>query len=79
MVGGLMSDGETTVIAEIEAPFGQNIQLLDVQSDQASVRLMRLRIREGSRFTVFDLDPATAKSWGEALIGWATKEDIGVE
>ena len=33
--------------------------------------LLRTRIREGRRFTVFDIDPATAKAWGRALLDWA--------
>lgn len=35
------------------------------------MRLLRTRIREGSRFTVFDIDPITAEQWGEALLQWA--------
>jgi hypothetical protein len=33
--------------------------------------LLRTRIREGSRFTVFDIDPITAREWGQALLAWA--------
>jgi hypothetical protein len=33
--------------------------------------LLRTRIREHSRFTVFDIDPQTAAAWGEALVHWA--------
>jgi hypothetical protein len=33
--------------------------------------LMRIRIREAKRFTIFDVDPVTAKEWGEAMIKWA--------
>ena len=33
--------------------------------------LLRTRIREKSRFTVFDIDPQTAAAWGQALLRWA--------
>ena len=28
-------------------------------------------LREGKRFTIFDIDPATAEAWGQALLDWA--------
>lgn len=35
--------------------------------------MMRLRIRErGARFTVFDVDPVTAKHWAEEMLKWAS-------
>jgi hypothetical protein len=33
--------------------------------------LLRTRIREKSRFTVFEIDPGSARLWGEALLRWA--------
>jgi hypothetical protein len=36
-----------------------------------AMNLLRTRIREKSRFTVFDVDPLTAEQWGEALLAWA--------
>jgi hypothetical protein len=35
------------------------------------ISLLRTRIRENSRFTVFDIDPQTAQAWGQALLEWA--------
>jgi hypothetical protein len=37
--------------------------------------LLRIRIREKSRFTVFDIDPATAENWGRAMQQWAQTQD----
>lgn len=65
-----MNDRPTTTIATLSAPFGQQIELQNVEMAD-DVRLMRVRIRERSRFTVFDIDPATAHSWGRALCDWA--------
>ena len=31
------------------------------------MKLLRVRIRERKRFTIFDIDPATAREWGAAM------------
>jgi hypothetical protein len=36
--------------------------------------LLRIRIRERTRFTIFDVDPVTARAWGEAMQHWADGE-----
>ena len=36
--------------------------------------LLRLRIREGKRFTVFDIDPVSARRWAEAMAAWADRQ-----
>jgi hypothetical protein len=41
------------------------------------MNLLRTRIREKSRFTVFDVDPLTAEQWGEALLAWARTQPRG--
>ena len=46
-------------------------------SASVAMRLLRTRIREGSRFTVFDVDPVTAEQWGEALLVWARAQPRG--
>jgi len=38
------------------------------------INLLRTRIREKSRFTVFDIDAGTAQAWGEALLQWARSQ-----
>ena len=35
---------------------------------------LRIRVRERSRFTVFDIDPASAEQWGQALLDWARSQ-----
>ena len=37
--------------------------------------LVRLRIKEGSRFTDLELDPKTVTAIGQALIAWASEND----
>jgi hypothetical protein len=41
------------------------------------MRLLRTRIRENSRFTIFDIDPITAEAWGQALLDWAQAQPRG--
>jgi hypothetical protein len=37
--------------------------------------LLRIRIREGRRFTIFDIDPGTASQWAQAMQRWADAQD----
>ena len=61
-----------TSLAKLRAPLGgQEIELQQLEHDAGGMRLLRTRIRENSRFTVFDVDPQTARTWGEALLRWA--------
>jgi len=64
-----------TPLVKLRAPLGgQEIELQQIDFDGGGMSLLRTRIREGSRFTVFDIDPATAQQWGEALLQWAREQ-----
>lgn len=65
-----MSDETTRPLDRFPAPFGKQVELQEVALEN-DVTLLRVRIREGSRFTVMDLDPVTAKRWGETMTEWA--------
>ncbi len=52
------------------APFHQQIELLEVDYE-GETKLLRLRIKEGKRFTIFDMDAETAERWGKVMVGWA--------
>jgi hypothetical protein len=56
---------------------GQAIELQEIVHAEGGMALLRLRIREGKRFTVFDIDPATAQRWGEAMKLWASRQLSG--
>lgn len=61
-----------TALTRLRAPLGgQEIELQQIEFDGGGLPLLRTRIREGSRFTVFDIDPVTAAAWGRALLAWA--------
>jgi hypothetical protein len=50
---------------------GQVVELQQFDYESGGMSLLRTRIREKSRFTVFEVDPATARLWGQALLRWA--------
>ena len=62
----------------IATPFRQEIELLHVDHE-AGFSTLRVRVREIKRFTVFDIDPATAEHWGKALLDWAATQKKGDE
>jgi hypothetical protein len=53
---------------------GQAIELQEVVHVEGGMALLRVRIREGKRFTVFDIDPETARRWGDAMTAWANRQ-----
>lgn len=58
---------------------GQEIELAEVVHDAGGMPLLRVRIREKSRFTIFDIDPVTARSWGEAMRDWGASRQPEAE
>ena len=67
-----------TPLMQLQAPLGkQQIELQQIDFDGGGMSLLRTRIREKSRFTIFDIDPATAEAWGEALVAWARTQPRG--
>ncbi len=57
---------------KFRVPLGnQEIELQEVAHDSGGMPLLRLRIRERSRFTVFEVDAVTARHWGQAMLDWS--------
>jgi hypothetical protein len=66
---------QLTPIAKLRAPLGgQEIELQQIEFEGGGMPLLRTRIREGKRFTIFDIDPLTAEAWGKALAAWARSQ-----
>ena len=64
-------------IATLTVPWGrQQIELQEQSFDGTGVRLLRVRIREGKRFTIFDIDAVTAHAWAEAMGDWALRQGV---
>jgi hypothetical protein len=67
-----------TPLAKLRAPLGgQEIELQQIDFDGDGMSLLRTRIRENARFTIFDIDPITAEAWGQALLDWAREQPRG--
>ena len=65
-----MSGPDTRGLEKFAAPLGGEVELVEL-SFEDGVNLLRVRIRQGTRFTDLDLDPATAARWGAAMTAWA--------
>ncbi len=64
---------QITVLDNFRNPFGnQEIELQQVAQTDGGMPMLRIRIRErGSRFTIFDMDPLTARNWAQKMLDWA--------
>jgi len=59
-------------LSKFKVPLGsQEIELQQIDHAEGGMSLLRIRIREGKRFTIFDIDPATAKLWAQTMQDWA--------
>jgi hypothetical protein len=62
-------------LARLRAPIGgQEVELQQVDYRHGGLSLLRVRIREGKRFTVFDIDAETAQAWATAMDAWAREQ-----
>ena len=59
-----------TKLDKFTAPYGREVKLENVDYENG-MRVLRIHIREGSRFTVMDIDDNTASDWGSAMLAWA--------
>lgn len=66
---------QISTLTKIKVPLGsQEIELQQIDHAEGGISLMRIRIREGKRFTIFDIDPATAEQWAAAMQQWANSQ-----
>ncbi|MBU1236240.1 MAG: hypothetical protein KJ634_07120 [Gammaproteobacteria bacterium] len=60
-----------TSLDKFRVPIGnQEIELQQVDYEAGGMPFLRIRIRERSRFTIFDIDPVTAEHWGRLMAEW---------
>jgi hypothetical protein len=67
-----MSSAKTR-IGTIAAPYGREVWLSEVDFE-SGMRLLRVTIREGTRYTILDLDAETAGLWAGLMSNWAAQE-----
>lgn len=69
-----MSDEKVSRLERFQAPYGREITLDEV-AHESGLNLLRVTVREGRRFTVFDLDAPTADHWAGLMKGWADRTE----
>lgn len=71
---------ELKELAKFQVPLGgQQIELHQIDHVAGGMSLLRVRIREGKRFTIFDIDPATANQWAEAMQAWVATQNAAAQ
>jgi hypothetical protein len=69
---------QATTLEKFRVPLGnQEIELQQIDHVAGGMSLLRIRIREAKRFTIFDIDPATARQWSDAMRSWADGQSDG--
>lgn len=63
---------DITPLTKFRLPFGgQEIELQTFTHESGGVPFLRIRIRENKRFTIFEVDPDSAKLWADTMLAWA--------
>ena len=71
---------QITELEKFQVPLGgQEVQLQQIEHAEGAMPMLRIRIREGKRFTIFDIDPVTAHHWAQAMRQWADTQDMKKE
>ena len=67
-------------LAKFKVPLGsQEIELQQIDHAEGGMSLLRIRIRESKRFTIFDIDPGTARQWAKAMQDWADTQEASAK
>ena len=65
--------GEASEIGRLNAPYRREVVFENVLHE-SGMRLLRIRIREGRRFTILDIDDTTATAWADLMQQWVRGE-----
>ena len=65
-------ESKVTGLDKFSAPYGKEVTLENVIYENG-MRVLRIHIREGNRFTVMDIDESTASHWAGAMADWITQ------
>ena len=70
-MGGTLSAQSLRSLKKLTAPMGGEVELFEADFE-GGAKLLRIRIRQGSRFTDLDLDPVTARLWAAVMADWSS-------
>ena len=65
-------ESRVTRLDKFSAPYGKEVTLENVAYENG-MRVLRVHIREGNRFTVMDIDENTASEWAAAMADWVAQ------
>lgn len=65
-----MSEDIVSTLDQFAAPYGRDVRL-EAVAHESGLHMLRIHIREGSRFTVMDIDRDTAVRWAAVMRTWA--------
>ncbi len=69
---------KTSELGKFLVPIGkQQVELQQIDHVDGGMSMLRIRIREGKRFTIFDIDSQTAKQWAAIMQQWADTQGAG--
>lgn len=69
-----------TELSKFRIPIGnQEVELQQIEHEAGGMSFLRIRIREAKRFTIFDIDSVTAKTWGEAMVKWSEAQSTAAK
>ena len=67
-----MINSTVTQLEKLSALYGREVTLENVDYENG-MRVLRVHIREGNRFTVMDINETVASQWGEVMCTWASQ------
>ena len=66
---------KVTSLDKFRVPIGnQEIELQQMEYAAGGMPMLRIRIRERTRFTIFDIDAVTAAHWAKSMADWAAAQ-----
>ncbi|RLJ63448.1 DUF6967 family protein [Sulfurisoma sediminicola] len=66
---------KVTSLDKFRVPIGnQEIELQQMEYAAGGMPMLRIRIRERTRFTIFDIDAVTADHWAKRMAEWAAAQ-----
>ncbi len=65
-------DEQITELKKLIAPYGKEVIIQDVAYENG-MHVLRVRIREGQRFTIFDLDVNSTTQIADVFSSWIAK------